>query len=120
LIFNRLIDADDKFLKGASMMEASGNEEQKVMSPEMTRKIGAVLEKVRDPESGLPVAQLGLIQRVRYSEKDRRLYIFTDAYRHLPHCVTCAAIAETIIATIVRDVTAELQKEFPDLTVEFV
>lgn len=101
-------------------MEASGKEEQKVMSPEMTRKIEAVLERVKDPESGLPVAQLGLVRRVRYSEKDRRLYIFTDAYRHLPHCVTCAAIAETIIATIVRDVTSELKQEFPDLSIEFV
>jgi metal-sulfur cluster biosynthetic enzyme len=90
------------------------------MSPEMIRKIDAVLEKIKDPESGLPVAQLGLIRRVRYSEKDKRFYIFTDAYRHLPHCVTCAAIAQTIIATIARDVTAEFQKEFPDLTVEFV
>jgi metal-sulfur cluster biosynthetic enzyme len=102
------------------MTEESGSQEQTGMSPEMTRKIDAVLEKIRDPESGLPVAQLGLVRRVRYSEKDRRLYIFTDAYRHLPHCVTCAAIAETIIATIARDITAEFQKEFPDLTIEFV
>ncbi|MBA4396982.1 MAG: hypothetical protein C0394_06330 [Syntrophus sp. (in: bacteria)] len=94
--------------------------EEAGMSPEMIRKIDAVLEKIKDPESGLPVAQLGLVRRVRYSEKEKRFYIFTDAYRHLPHCVTCAAIAETIIATIVRDVTAEFQKEFPNLTVEFV
>jgi metal-sulfur cluster biosynthetic enzyme len=99
---------------------AKKGENEGVMSPEMIRKIDAVLEKIKDPESGLPVAQLGLVRRVRYSEKDKRFYIFTDAYRHLPHCVTCAAIAQTIIATIVRDVTAEFQKEFPDLTVEFV
>jgi metal-sulfur cluster biosynthetic enzyme len=99
---------------------AKKGESEEVMSPEMIRKIDAVLEKIKDPESGLPVAQLGLVRRVRYSEKDKRFYIFTDAYRHLPHCVTCAAIAQTIIATIVRDVTAEFQKEFPDLTVEFV
>ena len=99
---------------------AKKRESEGVLSPEMIRKIDAVLEKIKDPESGLPVAQLGLIRRVRYSEKDKRFYIFTDAYRHLPHCVTCAAIAQTIIATIVRDVTAEFQKEFPDLTVEFV
>jgi metal-sulfur cluster biosynthetic enzyme len=99
---------------------AKKRESEELLSPEMIRKIDAVLEKIKDPESGLPVAQLGLIRRVRYSEKDKRFYIFTDAYRHLPHCVTCAAIAQTIIATIVRDVTAEFQKEFPDLTVEFV
>jgi metal-sulfur cluster biosynthetic enzyme len=82
---------------------AEKRESESLMSPEMIRKIDAVLEKIKDPESGLPVAQLGLVRRVRYSEKDKRLYIF-----------------KTIIATIIRDVTAEFQKEFPDLTVEFV
>lgn len=91
-----------------------------VMSKEMIGKIDAVLERIKDPESGLPVAQLGLVQRVRYSEKEKRLYIFTDAYRHLPHCVTCAAIAKTIIAAIARDLTVEFKKEFPDLGIEFV
>lgn len=100
--------------------ENGKNGEDKAMSPEMVRKIDAVLERVKDPESGLPVARLGLVQRVRYSEKDKQLYIFTDAHRHLPHCVTCAAIAEAIIARIVRDMMVELQKEFHDLTIKFV
>lgn len=111
---------EDMQTKIFSGVATEKSESESVMPPEMIRKIDAVLEKIKDPESGLPVAQLGLVRRVRYSEKEKRFYIFTDAYRHLPHCVTCAAIAETIIATIVRDVTAEFQKEFPDLSVEFV
>jgi len=90
------------------------------MSPEMIRKIEAVLERVKDPESNLPIARLGLVKRLRYSEQEKKLYVFTNVYRHLPHCVTCAAIARTIVATIIRDLTAEFQREFPDLVTEFV
>lgn len=95
-------------------------EEKHGMSQEMIKKIDAVLDRVKDPESGLPIAKLGLVQRIRYSEKERRLFIFTDAYRHLPHCLTCAAIAQAIIASVARDLTAEFQKEFADLVIEFV
>jgi metal-sulfur cluster biosynthetic enzyme len=91
-----------------------------MMSPEMIAKIDAVLERVKDPESNLPIAQLGLVKRLRYSEKEKKLYVFTNVYQHLPNCVTCAAIARTIVSTIIQDLTAEFEKEFPELSVEFV
>jgi metal-sulfur cluster biosynthetic enzyme len=90
------------------------------MPPEMIARIDAVLERVRDPESDLPVGRLGLIKRFRYSEKEQKLYVFMNVYRHLPSCVTCAAIARLVVNTIVRDLTAALQQEFPTLTIEFV
>jgi len=90
------------------------------MPPEMIEKIDAVLERVKDPESNLSIAQLGLVKRLRYSEKEKKLYVFTNVYQHLPKCVTCAAIARTIVATIIRDLTAEFEKEFPELAIEFV
>jgi hypothetical protein len=90
------------------------------MPPEMIRKIDIVLERVKDPESGLPLSRLGLVKRFRYSEREKKLFVFTAVYPHLPKCVTCAAIAGAIVSTIIRDLTAELQHEFPDLTVEFV
>ncbi len=90
------------------------------MSPEMIEKIEAVLERVKDPESGLPVASLGFIKRFRYNEQEGKMYVFADMYGHLPKCVTCAAIAGTVISGIIRDLTAELKNEFPGLSVEFV
>ena len=86
----------------------------------MIRKIDSVLDRVKDPESNLPVARLGVVKRVRYNEEKNALYIFTDFYSHLPKCVTCAAIASTIASTITRDLKAEFQTEFPDLSIEFV
>ena len=90
------------------------------MKPEMIQKIDAVLDRVKDPESNLPVMQLGMVNRVRYNENRKTLYVFTDIHTHLPRCVTCAAIASTIASTIIRDLRKELQAEFPDFSIEFV
>ncbi len=91
-----------------------------IMKPEMIRKIDSVLDRVKDPESDLPVAQLGVIKRVRYNEEMKTLYVFFDFYSHMPKCATCAAIAKTLASVIVRDLTKEFQTEFPDLSIEFV
>ncbi len=86
----------------------------------MKCKIDAVLDRVKDPESDLPISHLGVVKRLRYNEEKKMLYVFTDFYSHLPKCVTCAAIANTIASTIIRDLQSELQKEFPHLSIEFV
>jgi len=90
------------------------------MKPEMIQKIDAVLDRVKDPESNLPVAQLGVVNRIRYNENRQTLYVFTDIHTHIPRCATCAAIASNIASTIIRDLGKELQAEFPDLSIEFV
>jgi len=43
------------------------------MSPEMKQKIESILELVKDSESDLPIAQLGLVKRILYSEKGENL-----------------------------------------------
>jgi metal-sulfur cluster biosynthetic enzyme len=90
------------------------------MSPEMKQKIENILERVKDPESDLSIAQLGLVNRILYSEKEKKLAVFTNNYSNVPNCVTCAVIGWTIMSMIIRDLTAEFQKEFSDLTIEFV
>jgi len=90
------------------------------MHPEMTRKIDAILARVKDPESGLPLDRLGLVTRVRYNEALQEVYIFTDFTDHLPSCFTCRGIAMAIMSSLVRDLRGEFEKEFPDITIEFV
>ena len=43
----------------------------------MKKKIDAVLERVKEPESGLSIAELGMVERLRYSKKHKKLIIFT-------------------------------------------
>jgi metal-sulfur cluster biosynthetic enzyme len=90
------------------------------MSAEWTSKVDAVLDRVRDPESGLPVSELGIVKKVRLSEQEKTLYVFLDTYGHLPHCVTCAAIAQTILAGIVRDLEAAFGEAFPGIRIEIL
>lgn len=80
----------------------------------MTRKIDSVLDRVKYPESNLPIAQLGVVKRLRYNEEKKALYIFTDFYNHLPKCVTCAAIAKASGVTLDSDVAAARTLAFID------
>lgn len=90
------------------------------MNPEMIKKIDAVLDRVKDPESGLPVSRLGVVERVRYSESLKKLYIFADFSSHMPRCSACSAVAGLVVDRITRDLAVEFHAEFPDLDVEFV
>lgn len=90
------------------------------MAPAMISRIESVLNRVKDPESNLPVGRLGLVKRVRYSEAQKKLYIFIDLYAHLPKCPACSAIALAVGSTLLRDLQREFADEFPDLAIELV
>ena len=86
----------------------------------MIKKIDSVLDRVKDPGSGLSVLHLGLVKRVRFSEAKKKLFIFTDFQSHMPDCKTCVFIAKMVGENILRNLTVEFNLEFPDLEIEFV
>jgi metal-sulfur cluster biosynthetic enzyme len=86
------------------------------MDPQMRRRIDAVLDRVKDPESGLPLARIGVVERVRYNADRRELYVFTDFLSHQPGCPACVGIASVVIDGIRRRLLEELRVEFPTLT----
>jgi metal-sulfur cluster biosynthetic enzyme len=100
------------------MENTVANDQQ--MVPAMVSRIEGVLNRVKDPESNLPVGRLGLVKRVRYSEAQKKLFIFADLYPHLPKCPACSAIALAVSSTLLRDLQREFADEFPDLTIEMV
>ena len=81
----------------------------------MKRRIDEVLDRVKDPESGYSVADLGLIQRLRYNDEKKELYIFADFLSHQPGCMTCVGIASVVIDGIRRRLVEEFSREFPEL-----
>jgi len=91
---------------------------EKTMDPEMIRKIDSVLGRIKEPESNLPVAELGIIQKFRYNESKRALYIFANTYSSKKAC--CFLITKLIESDVMNRVKNELKKEFPDLTIRFV
>ncbi|MBW2560592.1 MAG: hypothetical protein JRE40_07030 [Deltaproteobacteria bacterium] len=90
------------------------------MNPEMTQRIDAILERVKDPESGLSLDRLGVVTKVRYNEEKREMYLFTDFLDHFPTCNTCRGIATAIMSSIIRNLKEEFEREFHDITIEFV
>jgi metal-sulfur cluster biosynthetic enzyme len=90
------------------------------MDEDMKRKIDMVLDRVKDPESDLPISRLGVIERFRYNEAKKELYIFANFLSHRPGCLTCVGVAAAVIDGIKRRLLVELEKEFPELTILFV
>jgi len=88
------------------------------MDPEMIRKIDTVLNRVKEPESNLSVGELGIIQKFRYNENKRALYIFANTYGNRKAC--CYLITKLIESEVMNRVKNELKKEFPNLAIRFV
>ena len=90
------------------------------MTVQMQEELEAALQTVRDPESGYPIARLGVIERFRYNEEKKTLYVFSDFLSHQPSCMACVGIAATVIGTIRRQLKEELERRFPELTIVLV
>ncbi len=90
----------------------------KTMDPDMIRKIDNVLDRVKEPESNLSVAELGIVRKFRYNESRRSLYIFTENYGSPKAC--CYLITKLLESETLSRLKKELKTEFPDLAVRFV
>lgn len=84
----------------------------------MKKNLQAVLDKVKEPESGASLSTLGLVNRIRYIEKQKKLLVILNPTRSGKLC--CAVLSALILNTIKRDLAVELEKEFPHLVVEYL
>ncbi len=89
------------------------------MDSAMKEKIDRVLDTVKEPETGLSMAQLGFVQRVRYNEDQKKLIVFSSNLKP-NRKVCCTVIQGLLISGTITSLTEAFQKEFPDLTVEVV
>ena len=90
------------------------------MDESMQHTIDQVLDRVKDPESGLPISHLGVVKRVRYNAEKQELYIFTNFLKHSPGCLACVGVAAVVVDGIKRRLREEFQTAFPELTILFV
>ena len=88
------------------------------MDPAMTKKIEAVLERVKEPETLRSVADLSLVTRVQYSKNYGKLVVYTTICSPRTSCMVCGLVTSTIEQTIQRELKTEFGKEFPDLTID--
>jgi hypothetical protein len=64
------------------------------------------------------VGELGIIQKFRYNENKRALYIFANTYGNRKAC--CYLITKLIESEVMNRVKNELKKEFTNLAIRFV
>ncbi len=88
--------------------------------PSVQARIDGILKRLRDPESGLRLAELNLVRRVRVAEREKIVYLDVPFDSHTPGCMACAGIAMTIIQGIRRELLAAFENEFPGYVVEFI
>ena len=88
------------------------------MTQTMIQKIDNVLDRVIEKESNLSVAQLGLVERVRYSEKQNKLYVFAKAMHSTHGCCTLLSLVQQ--SDTLQDLEGHFRKEFPEHWVQIV
>jgi len=84
----------------------------------MKQKIDAALEIVKEPESGLSVGEIGLVQKFRYVSKKKTLYVYRNPIAPSKGC--CTIMSNMLLATTQKNFLDELKKVFPELTIELV
>ena len=75
-----------------------------------------MLERVKDPETNVAISDLGLVERFRYHPEQKKLSVFLNPLR--PGKVCCSIISSLLLSSTLKDLMNELQKEFPDCSLE--
>ena len=74
-------------------------------------KIDKILDQIKDTGSGLSLAQLGLIKKVRLNENQKKLTLFLEGISSQKAC--CIAMNLAILGDVETRLKDEFQKEFP-------
>jgi len=80
-------------------------------------KIDRVLDGIQDPQTGMAISQMGLVGKIRYVEKRRKLIVF---FKRLGHCKACCAALNLVMLSDFENAIKEgLKAEFPQFSVVF-
>ena len=85
----------------------------------MRTKIDRVLDTVKEPETGLTMAQLGFVERIRYSDAQKKLTVFSSNLKD-NRKLCCTVMQGLLVSGTKNALTEAFQKAFPDLAVEVV
>lgn len=84
----------------------------------MKHKLQAVLDRVKEPVYRTSIADLGLVDRIRYDAANDKLLVILNFMR--PGAMCCAIIDGLVINSTKKLLAEALEKEFPGLSVEYV
>jgi len=87
------------------------------MDPEIKKKIDAALSRVKEPQSDIPIVDLGLVSNIRYIEKDKTIRLTLAIGYPSGQCPACLAVNDVVGMGITRRAQEEFQKEFPGFSI---
>ena len=88
------------------------------MEEKMKNKLSSILERVKEPQSGLSISEMGYVAGIKHEPITNKLIVVTDTRITPKAC--CMVFNLFGISRIENLLTDELKKEFPELEVKFV
>lgn len=86
----------------------------------VSRKFDAILDRVKEPQSELTLAELGLVKKLTYFEADRTIVAHMNFAPEDPvSCPACFMMTDMMKDSIERDLRAAILEDFPGWTVTF-
>ncbi len=82
-------------------------------------KFDAVLARVKEPQSELSLAELGLVKKFSYHEAEKTIAVHLDFGPQIMECPACTAVDGFILSTVQRDLKGALEEEFPGWAIIF-
>ena len=78
-------------------------------------KIDRVLDGIHDPQTGLTLSQMGLVEKIRYVEEQRKLIVMFN--RLGPGKACCSVLNMTLLADFEDLIKKGFQTEFPQFSI---
>lgn len=86
-------------------------DEQPIMDTVIRNKLAAVLDRVKDPENGMPVSEMGLVAGIKYKDAAHLFEIYFYPAEGAKAC--CVLLQMNAYSTMEKLIKEEMEKEFP-------
>ena len=87
------------------------------MDKRIQKKIDGILDRVKEEQSGMSAAELGMVQKIRHNEKEKRLTIFLAPTGRQKAC--CSVMNMAFLEKLENQIKKEFENEFPGFSIRF-
>jgi len=83
-------------------------------------KFDAILDRVKEPQSELSLAELGLVKKLTYFKAEKTIVAHMNYGKpDAAECPACRVATDMMKDSIDRDLKAAILEDFPGWTIEF-
>lgn len=88
------------------------------MDAALKERIDAALSRVKEPQSEVPIVDLGLVHNINVNAEEKRIRIELAIGTWRFQCPACSAINGVLKDSIMRRLREEFEGEFPDFSIQ--